>query len=913
MFDFDSEEIHKLFETKRDEWWEKSKAIADILGNRFYATLERVSGITRVAIKSIKVATRRGAHVIVKLAKEDWERLHGIIKANKELGEVSIPPVEGHVIAKGKLELRTLGVTPLSSYKHKIIALNQLHPFNLEKVNQVLKWLGLQEIRPPKLEFHKTIEEAQPHGHSAREVKRKEGMHTIDTNSTGNLSDTNVNKVVDILAPFWISRHRDKLELGLLGWFIKRGIKHETAREVIRRICERAGDEELEQRLREVDRHYILVKNGEKQVEELLGKSGLISELEVIIKQQNPTLTDEEIRDRALSVVSELEKVLGPRRSRIVRIPYRTGWFFVNDPQRGILLLKEKADENGQVKRAREYISDWYVAKGVVVRGDGQYTYRLLFVNARTKERWILAGQLDEIVRELRRVHGVRRSQVLYDAVSSVVEELIRRGIIKKRKTAAVAGILPMKGGIKLVRAGALSRLLIPKVPDIEKARQALELLKEIREHYDVDKFDIALNWGVYAPIGYALKKLYGIKQMYLMLYGERHAGKTTLAHIITSLYPFPEKPPEEAGSEYRMSYLLNLTTVPVVYDEPEGISRKPSLLGLIKRAATGDIIRWRGDTNRKYYARGALIITSNHREVLEDPALGERIIQVEFTHSDYVGNKSREEKEAFNQLNNKYETVADHLGSLILNLLVENWNQIREEWIHRLIEKEDYIQLGQWVWHKVAERLGASQPPWATRNIKLVEENPDELVNQTFWDVLHDILVDYARFHRCDRTLMGCVAELGEKGLLPRNLVEWSPSHIVVKAPIKREIERRLNTIIAGSLKNLAEKLGLEYKSVRVGGTPIKGIVIPINTLLKKIGGLDDLVDYLAEVLLFKYNFQNWGREGTKVLPKVLEESRKLGINLDRETAERVVTKLAILSSRRAPDADEYLEEAIA
>jgi hypothetical protein len=516
-------------------------------------------------------------------------------------------------------------------------------------------------------------------------------------------------------------------------------------------------------------------------------------------------------------------------------------------------------------------------------------------------------------VRELRRLHGVKRSQIVGDAVSAVISEFIRRRIAKIKRMVEVAGILPTpQGGVKLVREGALSHLQIPRDPDLERARRALELLRQLRRHYDSDKFDIVINWAAVAPALYALKKLFHVKQVYLLIHGEKQTGKTTLGRIITSLYPLvtaeEEEVAEEAQSEYRLAWKLNVATTPLLEDEVQGVSRKPGLLGLLKRAATGDLVRWRGDTNRKYHARTALILTSNYTEVIEDPALAERMAALLFTQKDYVGNKSREEREEFKRVYNEYRAVAPHLGAVILEAIVEKWDVIREEWAHRLQEKRDYLELGQEIWRWTAEKLGVEHPEWAGRELELEEDRPEDRLEEAFWGVVHDVIAEYARLHKCDHTVLGCLAQLGRKGLLPNTLMEWSPAKIVVKAGILREIKRRTGIQVIGGLRNLAEKLGLDYKKVKVNGRVTLGVIIPVNTLIGKIGGEEDIVEYLAETLLIKARIERWDAPDSEkgVINRVMEEAVKLGIKLDHKTAEAVALKiLDVIEEARLVEAE--------
>jgi len=91
MLDFDSDEIKELFENNRDEWWRKAKTVAELLAHWFTVPIGNRNGINVVTNSSIMIATRRGAHVIIKLDKSEWEKLHSIIKANRKLGRLKYP------------------------------------------------------------------------------------------------------------------------------------------------------------------------------------------------------------------------------------------------------------------------------------------------------------------------------------------------------------------------------------------------------------------------------------------------------------------------------------------------------------------------------------------------------------------------------------------------------------------------------------------------------------------------------------------------------------------------------------------------------------------------------------------------------------------------------------------------------
>lgn len=704
------------------------------------------------------------------------------------------------------------------------------------------------------------------------------------------LSEREISAVVNILKNFWISGHRDQLELGLVGWMWKAAIDYDSAYKIIEKICDEASDEEKEKRLKELERQWKLFESGSKKKKEILGKTGVLEELEKVFKEQNPRLNEEEARDRAIATVSELEKILGYRRSIVIRTPYETSTWIVNDPRRGIVILKEKITDEGEVKRSRKYISDWYIKRVKISRGDGQIMYKVLFKNARTKEKLVLTGAIDEIGKELAKIHGIKRSQLVRDAVSALISEFIKRKLAKVKKTAAVAGLVAANASIKFVRSGVLSKVLVPKSPDIDKAKKALELLAKLREFYDANKFDAAVNWAGYSILSYVLKKKYNVKQVFLLLHGEKQTGKTTLARIITGLFPVvsagEEEIPEEGQSEFRLAWKLNVSTLPLLEDEVQGISRKPSLLGLLKRASTGDVIRWRGDQNRLYHARAPLILTSNYREVIEDPALFERMVPLEFTYSDYVYSKPKEKLEEFRKIYNEYLSLSPHLGRVIIDTVVELWREIEEKWVHRIQQKKDYIEFGKWVWRKVAEKLQVSEPVWCRSDIKLEEERPEEREQEIFWELLHDVVREAilkAKSYAVAGTLADKLAALASDGLLP-GWIYIRSTDCIISAGIINEIEKRYGIQIIGGLKGLAERLGYKYSFWRVpGGRRVWGMQIPLKDF-DKISTPEELAREYAEKILPKFTIERRELTEENVIAALIEAG------LDEESARLIL-----------------------
>ena len=674
----------------------------------------------------------------------------------------------------------------------------------------------------PVEEAKKKLLETQPRPTEAVEEVDEIGAEIKRRDVDG---DT-IEKIVSIIKEYWRPGYRDALEMGLIGWMYKAGFSKESARRVIERIVEVTNDEERDKRLYEFERQWAKGEKGE----ELIGKTNII---EVISQQlQEKGLSGDDARDEALRIVTELEQYIAPQKRLLIRTPLETNTYIVNDPVRGIVVLKEKRRDN-QVVRKRLYISDWFLERVEVTRAEGGlYIYAVGFRNIRTGETWTWAGDVEEIALALSKIHGVKRANYLKDALSALISEFMRRGMAEVRETAAASGF-EYRDRLVFVKDAALSKVLVPDNPDPEKAKRALELLARLREYYSKEKFDAAMNWVGYAPLGYVLKKQYHIKQFYLFLHGFKQTGKTTLARIITSLFPvvtsFEEDIPEEGQSEYRLAWKLSLTSLPIVEDEVEGIRNKRGLIGLLKRAATGLRVRWRGDTKRVYTARAALVMTSNYTEPLEDEALAERLIVIYFGKADHVGNKPKKAREEFKKLYNEYRLVANHLGRVLIDTILESWPEI-EEVVHTLNEREDYLALGRMIWKRVCARLGAECPWTETQGIPDQEEETDwrDLVRMYVVEVVReiaarnkepiasmkisDMLVKYSN----DKELPAWMTVKGEELLL------WG-------APFLRDFEKRLGVAIPNGLKDLAERAGFEYKVRRVAGRNRKVMVVPL------------------------------------------------------------------------------------
>ena len=783
MIDLDDDELGELWRRDRAGWRRRVEELA--------------ADIRRAIPGACVVASRRGVHALFRVPGADWEaagkgQLHGsAVVGGREY----------------RVDVVLSGATPLRSRKHAVLECPGLPVIGLR---EALDAVGFQGAA----------------GGGAA------GPREVDAAGAApgrGLGESQLSAAVELLKGFWVEGHRHRLALGIAGLLAKTGYSEESAAELVRRLAEAAGDEEAGDRLRAVSDTYRRLAAGE----EVAGKSILVDELEAVTGD----------RDEALLVVEQLESIIGARApSRIVMLKVddsgRTKTYIANDPLRGIVEVRVR---DGEIAR-RRLVTPWYVRDAEVASVDGVH-YVSVTVEAPGVGRERLRGTLDEAARAFSGLVGGVSPQRLRDAFSLIVYEMLRRGVARRGELAPAPGLL---GDWRLRLRGVYAELLVPGEPDAGAAREALRLLLKMRAMYrDHSKFDAAMLWAGYAVASYAAKESLGVKQVYLLLHGERQTGKTTLARIVAAMFPLRTvlgEVPEEGQTEYRLAWKLSIAATPVIEDEVQGIGSRRGLLGLLKRAATGLAVRWRGDSGRVFHARAPLIMTSNYREVLADDALRERVLAVEFTAADRPG---RGDVPRFRELRARYAAAAPHLGALLLRAAEAHAGELKRVYMS-VQEPVDALAAGKAVWRLVADKLGAGEPPWLGLDPgAFADPEPEMPERDIVLAALKDVLMEALRADR--QAVADLEAAESARDVLTRYaalLPSWvrpSRSGLLVGAPLLQELRRRYGYEPIGGLKGLARRLGWAYTAH--GSARRKVMVVPWGVVEELFpGGPEDV-----------------------------------------------------------------------
>jgi hypothetical protein len=73
---------------------------------------------------------------------------------------------------------------------------------------------------------------------------------------TRSLLQSRKQSIVDAIVPHWQKGVRNQLSISLIAFLLKEGVRQEDATDIVSKICQRTGDEEIASRLKDVDYHY---------------------------------------------------------------------------------------------------------------------------------------------------------------------------------------------------------------------------------------------------------------------------------------------------------------------------------------------------------------------------------------------------------------------------------------------------------------------------------------------------------------------------------------------------------------------------------------------------------------------------------------------------------------------------------
>ena len=692
-------------------------------------------------------------------------------------------------------------------------------------------------------------------------------------------------ELVKTFSEFYRPGHRQNIVFHLSGYLAKSGIHPLDTAEILHRLLLGSGNDEPKARFEALAWSYGRISTTEEVVssihefaklygilredierwvnsaskgepEKLRGSyNQLREEIREVLKQSGKP--EDEASTVAVEVVSKLEEIVGePVEKGVLGVPikinkvrnYRIS--YVNNPEKGIARVKYPL--NGWDVLEFDYISSFYIDSVEVLydpsTGERKYSITVYYPGKR-ELRHFPPLTLDELVELLKAQEGVRKSQSIRDAVSSLIDAFEAKGRAEVKATALTTGFVEVNGKLHFFNYEK-APVKLPE-PSKERLREALELLNELAEKYHyADGFIAGIFFGLIQPLGF-VKKQNHARNLILLLWGEPKTGKSTIGDIVIAMWGAPRTKPfyvsgDSIKSEARLGEYLNDTTLPIVVNEVRSSINLPHVSDMLKNSRSELVARNRIEKgiHRTFYARASVMMTTNYLPLITDPGLVESLAIFQFTAKQ---KPSKEERDEFAKWFGEIKDKLAYIGAYLKKIYIENWDILKPH-----ILKEDFIDPGRRILKFLYVEAGLEPPEWINKELtpSEVEEEIDEL----------DLILGTLRYdllEACRRVGLNVLAEelatwwdriiqLDKIGALPEYLqLSKDQNKVYINPAIVEAVRRKTNYEIAGGLKNIAEKYGFKY-----GITPDrkkKAIIISLADFSRMLGD-DEAEDSSSE-----------------------------------------------------------------
>jgi len=569
--------------------------------------------------------------------------------------------------------------------------------FNYEPINIPEK---LPEITPELYnllinELEKTLQKTK---------EKTQTTATVITTPTEekNLTDEEIQKIVEIVEPYFIEGQRQNLILYLSGYLRKDlNISIDSVYKLYE-LLQTADDKKDEKaRLEAIKRSY------EKDLEAIAGKTKLneilseetAEELVNKIKQalgiqkqktkkKKKNELDEELLEQLYQEMqneadqqntpSELVYIEINRKSRkFARCNYRNLAI-----EYGAFEKNEFLDKYYYVVHQKVFdfcIQKIYVAKNVLTN---EKKYEIHVASNNKAEPYnFFTGEIDEIWNTITKKPYVLQPGLGLQILTAVLSHYLSNGFFEEK-------IEELPLGFYYFNDQLMASKFEEKPDSHEELRKAALFLNDyIMSHPNAQLISSIIKAGLLLPFSFAQKQMVHQGKLrqrmkYLFLYGETKSGKTTTATLLSSIWGQINKISYASFcTEARASKHLSTSTHVLIIDEVSKDLETNQVKEILKYAQEDLIARSIQNKNLKqvhYPALAGIIMTSNSH-FPSDPALLERFFVFHFRKNDKIEHDKRQryEREDFR--------VLEPLGQFIYKYI--KVNGLRDDYINYTTE----------------------------------------------------------------------------------------------------------------------------------------------------------------------------------------------------------------------------------
>jgi ABC-type cobalt transport system substrate-binding protein len=651
------------------------------------------------------------------------------------------------------------------------------------------------------------------------------------------LSEGQIKEIVDLFVPIWKPGHRHNLTLYLTGTLYKSGIPLETAREIIKKIVQIAGDEEEEHRLYIVDYTYNeRSRELKEEGKELKGITGIEEELHQLVEEGFIS------ESGAYHILERLQTFLKPNENE-------KGSFFVltqYDPPKGYAniwkkktIVEWKRKKDGTFTFTKKILNACITDIEVIYDPEiGERLFKVLF-EPPTGKPISLIGTHQEILGQILSLglHCVEKNKVDI-ALASILTALETKGVARVKEQPKFKGFFYYDN--RLIAnwdfLDFVEKLSEEEVE--EKIKIALKLLdthitfwgeKKKNELVEVVKYALT------SPFFYIRKRISNRPFRWLFVIGQKDTGKTEDAKLTARFWGVEERllTKSEITRIPSFTRAISQSTFAVIADETATLFPKNREDGNIGEVSEYLRKIWGSPEARKilknhvvvrYLALSPLIFTANRTPHLLPPER-KRIKVIEYPLSAMA---TEEDKIAFGIFLEEAEEKYPFIGYAVYKLISED---------PLLIKKfNTFEEFGEFLLTEVYKRYYGSIPDWVSLRAKEVVETKENETESEAIDIMLNILaglIDFIRFKsRSDYGVRHCLRESGNVDCIVKYCVEADISAPVASYSPQNSYENEKYLALSAGILQILNERGIEISTLKT----LAQILKPLGAKYQKV-----------------------------------------------------------------------------
>lgn len=396
-------------------------------------------------------------------------------------------------------------------------------------------------------------------------------------------------------------------------------------------------------------------------------------------------------------------------------------WQVIADPKKGITEFRKQSGN----REERTLIFSYYpkrVEKFCDPENGSDICYTIDLISPDGEEIRFEQQGLKKITDDIINTITPRDSTKFKKVFPSLIEHIVHKrtyNFVESVKLPAT-GFFKRNECIEFFNLAKYSSELPDGPVDIEKLKTALSFFDDIMEFYKgSDTVKTVIFYGLQAPTGYIRKMEMLHENKLLLVYGEKHTGKSFLSKIILDIWGLLSDKSRNTTKTYSAAQFARRvcnTTLPVILDEmgeafdtSTNNTGAKGLIEALKISTTNDVLHsiTNADKSEKldnFHAYASPFLLLNRIPPIPDE------LEIRFVISNFTLELKRDD-EAFQEYRRLYTRKRDslpHLGAALRDMFCDSWAEMQQ-----ILDRPSQVEIGYLLLSKIYEQHGIDKPSW--------------------------------------------------------------------------------------------------------------------------------------------------------------------------------------------------------